>query len=112
MRRTGPLCLLLLVILVSASAGRPAPPPRRPTLPPRPAPPGVLSPRALKLKQVRVDRRPAAKLAGGAFGTLPAGKDKVHKPVPLDAELNALQGNVTLGNWAAVKACVAGAPRA
>jgi hypothetical protein len=76
------------------------------------------SPRMQKLKQLSFDRRPSAILKAWAPALPDEPKEKAPadpkaakaKPDPLDAEMKALQRNVTLGNWAALKAYLAGLP--
>jgi hypothetical protein len=78
------------------------------------------SPRMQKLKQLSFDRRPSAILKAWAPAPPEEPKEKKKektpskaakaKPDPLDAEMKALERNVTLGNWAAVKKYLAGLP--
>ncbi len=103
MRRLAFLCLLCSLLLVSYGSGRVAPPVIGP-------PPD--SPRMVKLKQLTFDRRPSAILNASAPQPPDDPKAKKAKPTPLDLEIAALQRNVTLGNWDAVKAYFAKLPAA
>jgi hypothetical protein len=69
------------------------------------------SPRMMRLKQLTFDRRPSAILKAWAHRPETKPRDpKQPAPTPLDAELQAFQKNVTLGNWPAVKSYLAGLP--
>jgi hypothetical protein len=66
-----------------------------------------------RLKQLRFDRRPSAVLK--AWAQRPEAKGDTPKApakTPLDLELEAFQKHVTLGDWPAVKAYLAGLPPA
>jgi hypothetical protein len=81
--------------------------------PGRPAPAfAPESPRAQRLKQLAFDRRPSTVLKAWARKPDAAEGDDKGPKDPLEAELAGFQHNVTLGDWAAVKAYLAGLPTA
>jgi hypothetical protein len=111
MRRLISLVLLCSLLIVSTSASRVAPPRSGP--PPK-------SKRQERLEKLTYDRRPSAILKTWAPAPPKEPEDKAKgkgkgkaqakpaKPDPLDVEMTALQRNVTLGKWDAVKAYFAG----
>jgi hypothetical protein len=130
MTRPALLCLVLVTLPLAMSAGlgqtptRPAPGAKRQPSPlsgPKADPkaakePGKNapkeSPRLQKLKQLTFDRRPSSILKAWAPQPPEPKEDKKEdkKPEPFEVELSALQRHVTLGNWPAVKAYLAGLP--
>ncbi len=71
--------------------------------------PAKESPRLVKLRQLQYDRKPSSTLKAWAAPAVDdAAKEK--KLDPLDLELRALQRQVTLGNWPAVKYYFEGLP--
>src|SRR5262245_32157146 len=94
---------LLFVLLTSALPARCGPPPVKSD---EPKPP---SPRLNQLRMLMYDRRPSTVLKAWA-PQVAEKKDDKKKPDPIDLEIKALQRNVTLGKWDAVKAYFAKLP--
>jgi hypothetical protein len=128
MRRPALLCLALLSLPFAGNVGRPQAPKEAPPskweaiAKPRPLPEEKAdkepdkaapkeSPRLQKLKQLTFDRRPSSILSAWAPRPPdPAPKGDKKEPDPLELELSTFQRHVTTGNWAAVKAYLAGLP--
>src|SRR5262245_43329969 len=90
----------VLLLITGAAAG---------VAPPRP-PDKADSPRLQKLRQLAFDRRPSA--IRPAWAPPAPKKDDKPRPDPLQEELDAFQRRVTLGDWPAVRAYLAGLTKA